>query len=333
MPWDVYLLTEACSTAMIKDEVAKIDKMVKEQKAKGYKPTLPVALDVEEVSCLTNGGGWTQSNIANITAVFVEEIRSLGYYPMIYSGYWEFKDWITQDTLNKCDVWLAEWSRYPDYTKSNLGIWQYSDGATDLVEFHPLIDGFTTPIDKDIAYKDYPTIIKNGGHNGWGKNSDATPSEDNTTPSPTPSKVTVPDVVYKVRTGGTWLPEVKNMEDYAGLKGKAITDVAIKVSKGSIKYRVHVKGGSWLNWITKYDTSDVMGYAGNGKAIDAIQIYYYTPSDVVKSAGYYRAQYRVSPLNQTYYSYQYDTETTGDQDGYAGNYGTTLDELQIALTK
>ena len=71
----------------------------------------------------------------------------------------------------------------------------------------------------------------------------------------------------------------------------------------------------------------------NGKPIDAIQIYYSTPSDIVKSKGDYREQYRVSPVGKTYYSYQYDTETTGDQDGYAGDYGTTIDRLQIALSK
>ena len=33
MPWGVYLLTEACSTAEIKDEVAKIDKLIKKGEA------------------------------------------------------------------------------------------------------------------------------------------------------------------------------------------------------------------------------------------------------------------------------------------------------------
>ena len=62
----------------------------------------------------------------------------------------------------------------------------------------------------------------------------------------TTKKVSYPTVTYKVRTGGKWLPEVKNLEDYAGIKGQAITDIAIKVGKGSVKYRVHIKGGGWL---------------------------------------------------------------------------------------
>jgi hypothetical protein len=136
-------------------------------------------------------------------------------------------------------------------------------------------------------------------------------------------------VTFRVRQGGTW-----QKEGFTGTAGKAITDIAIKVSKGSVKYRVHVKGGSWLPWVTGYNTSDyVNGYAGNGKAIDAVQVYYSTPSDVVNALGYYKAKYLVSPLTKGFYSYQYDTETTNGQDGYAGSYGNTIDRFQILLSK
>ena len=152
------------------------------------------------------------------------------------------------------------------------------------------------------------------------------------TPEPTPTTGT-PDIMYRARVGGKWLPEVKNLDDYAGVTGKPITDVAIRVSKGSVKYRAHVKGGGWLSWITKCDTSDVMGYAGIGSPIDALEVYYYTPSDIVSKSGYLRAKYRVSPVNSGYYDWQYDTEKTNGQDGYAGSFGKTIDRLQITLSK
>ena len=43
----------------------------------------------------------------------------------------------------------------------------------------------------------------------------------------------------------------------------------------TIHYRVHIKGGSWLSYVTGYSTSDSNnGYAGVlGKEIDAIQVY------------------------------------------------------------
>lgn len=108
------------------------------------------------------------------------------------------------------------------------------------------------------------------------------------TPTPMPStNVAKPSVTFRVRQGGTW-----QKEGFTGTAGKAITDIAIKVSKGSVKYRVHVKGGSWLPWVTGYNTSEhCNGYAGNGKAIDAVQVYYSTPADVVNAHGYYKAKY------------------------------------------
>jgi len=143
-------------------------------------------------------------------------------------------------------------------------------------------------------------------------------------------KVTAPTVTFKVRTGGKWLSEKA-----VGKENKAITDIAIKVSKGSVKYRVHVKGGGWLPYVTGYNTKDANnGYAGNGKAIDAIEVIYKTPSDITNSLGYYKAKYRVSPIGSTsYYSYQYDNEKSNKQDGYAGAIGKSIDKFEIVLSK
>lgn len=35
-----------------------------------------------------------------------------------------------------------------------------------------------------------------------------------------------------------------------------MTAVAIKVGKGSIRYRIHTKGKGWYTWVTGYDTND-----------------------------------------------------------------------------
>lgn len=133
------------------------------------------------------------------------------------------------------------------------------------------------------------------------------------------------NVYYQVKTQKHgWLPIVKNNEDYAGWEDSPITDVAIKVDKGSVKYRVHIKGGEWLPYVTGFNTNDITnGYGGNGKVIDAIEVYYYTPSDI---RPYRKAKYKVNN-----YPYQYDNETTNGQDGFGGVFGVPVTKFQIVI--
>ena len=136
------------------------------------------------------------------------------------------------------------------------------------------------------------------------------------------------NVYYRVKTQKHgWLPEVKNLEDYAGWENSPIVGLAVKVDKGSIKYRVHTKGGKWLGWITKYDVKDYnFGYAGNGKSIDAIQVYYYTPDDIAKKSGYKKAKYRVNNL-----PWMYDTESDASGDTFAGIIGVDAVKVEIII--
>ena len=146
-----------------------------------------------------------------------------------------------------------------------------------------------------------------------------------TAPAPAPAPAPTPDVIftYAVRAGGKILPAVTNLNDYAGIIGTPITDIAIKVNKGSLQYRVHVKGGKWLPFVSGYNWKDgANGYAGNGKQIDAVQVILTGVSGKV-------ATYRVSPVKKNYYPWQKNSQTTGGQDGYAGAYGVAIDRLQI----
>ena len=143
-----------------------------------------------------------------------------------------------------------------------------------------------------------------------------------------PEKQAPIDVFYRAKVSGKWLPQVNNLEDYAGIKGKAITDIAVGVLKGSIKYRVHTLKGKWLPYVTRYNINDAInGYAGNGKPIDAIEVIYYPAKNAVGK----KAVYRVSPIKKGYFSWQKNNEKDKTQDGYAGLFGKKIDRFQIEI--
>lgn len=80
----------------------------------------------------------------------------------------------------------------------------------------------------------------------------------------------IDNLTYRVhdKVKDAWLPWVTGRSDYAGNLGNSIDGVQIK----DAEYRVHIKGGNWLPWVKKVD-STYQGYAGiYGKEIDAIQV-------------------------------------------------------------
>ena len=144
------------------------------------------------------------------------------------------------------------------------------------------------------------------------------------------TSTTKPNIWVQVCTAEDgWLPVAKNMNKCSGKDGHAITKIAVKVDKGSVWYQAHVKGGGWLGKVTGWNYKDPKnGYAGNGKPIDAVKIYYETPAGL----RILRAKYKTSPMNTSaFYDWQYDTETTNGQDGYAGNIGVAMDKIYVCL--
>lgn len=85
-------------------------------------------------------------------------------------------------------------------------------------------------------------------------------------------------IEYRVHLlGGKWLPFVKNYEDYAGIRGKAIDAVQMRlvgVDGYEAKYRVSSSASNgWYGWCTGFTDATGDGYAGVfGKPIDCIQV-------------------------------------------------------------
>ncbi len=284
------------------------------------------------------------SYIANVTGVLnkiVKKCEGAGDFPRlgVAAGWGKWYEGNTKPQVG--DIILFTWNgqgRYPNndiYFSDHVGIvYKVDNKYVYTVEGNANGTNDTSTVSKR-TYTLYSGLINGYYRPNWDNAS--TQSVSNVSapvrkPTAT-NKVNKPDVEYRIRAVGKWYPAVKNLEDYAGVPGKPITDVAIKFSKGSGKYRVHVKGIGWLPYVTGYNINDhVNGYAGNGKEIDAVEIYYNTPSDIVNSIGYLKAKYRVSPVNCGYYDFQFDNEKTNGQDGYAGCFGKSIDRLQITLS-
>ena len=171
LPWGVYLYSYATCKSEALSEVQHVKRLLK-----GKKPTMPIALDVEDSAYYTRHGCFNKATITEVVRTFIEGIRKAGYYPMIYTGIYWLGEYIDKSVYMSCDLWIAQWNSTCQYTGDNLGMWQYG-GEVNYLESNS-ISGVGV-IDKDICYRDYPTIIKNGGYNGWAKGSggesDSTP--------------------------------------------------------------------------------------------------------------------------------------------------------------
>ena len=138
-----------------------------------------------------------------------------------------------------------------------------------------------------------------------------------------PKTISIPDVTYQVHlAGGSWLANVKNTSDFAGLENRPIDGIKANLSTGHIRYRAHIIGGSWLPWVT--DRTD---YAGlYGKYIDCIQM-------ELSGADGYTVEYRVSTAKSKSYLPWVRGWNDKTEDGYAGIYGVAVDKLQIRIVK
>lgn len=172
------------------------------------------------------------------------------------------------------------------------------------------------------------------GFSSSGNNVNPTP-----TPTPKPSTPTNKKAVHVTyalhQKGKKWLNPVKDFgsgsNGFAGVPNSVHDMLYIKVSHGSIKYRVHtVEDGCWLPWVKKANKNDtVNGVAGiKGHTIDGVQMYYTTPSGETYQQAYYRSQ---TTQRANYLGTCADNGSVSGYDSWAGMLGEPLDRLQIHI--
>lgn len=308
IPYGVYLYSYALDYYDAASETAHALRLLK-----GRSPELGVWFDMEDADGYKARNGldvYSEGELlSDFCEMFVNAMRVSGYKTGVYANYNYFTNVLDLDRLKsipEMNIWLAHWGI--DSPSLGCTMWQF--GAVEIED---------EEYDGNIYYSDYS--VKNDDNTGETIRTDDSSSNSI-------------NVYYQTKlAAGRWLPVVKNNEDYAGIRGQNITGLAITTDTGYIKYRVHVDSG-WLDFIDSRNTdiNDYYnGYAGNDTPVDAVEIYYYTPDDIIKSSGYHYAFYRVSPVNGNYYSYQKDNNKDNGMDSYAGIWGHFIDRLQIDI--
>lgn len=122
---------------------------------KGYKFELPVYIDVEATRPAEKDG------VTSAVVSICDTLERAGYYVGVYgSDVSTFRDRLNLDKLARFDKWVA---RYPITDSCTVvkscGMRQHSSKGR--------INGIVGDVDLDIAYYDFPTIIKNKHLNGF----------------------------------------------------------------------------------------------------------------------------------------------------------------------
>lgn len=123
---------------------------------KGYNLEYPVALDIEQNTILQ----LSKQLLTDIVIHWCNQIKQAGYYVVIYANLNVLRNHLDWSRINKYDLWLAQYNS----TMSNsfpVSMWQYSE--TGKV---PGVKNGIGNVDLNISYKNYPSIISQGGFNG-----------------------------------------------------------------------------------------------------------------------------------------------------------------------
>ena len=130
----------------------------------------PVYLDYEDPS----QSGTLGSAAAQICYAFLDKVAAKGYLVGLYSMYeWMDLNWVTTSGLrDQYEGWAAHVPNMNINTGITSGIYttlqsQYCTRYGMLQYSHSTYVGSLGPFDADVAYKDYPSIVKKYGFNGY----------------------------------------------------------------------------------------------------------------------------------------------------------------------
>ena len=209
----------------------------------------PVVFDIEDKEQLK----LTNQQRTELCKAFCETIEKAGYYAMIYCNLNWWNNYLNCKELGKYDLWLAHW----DVAKPavSCGIWQKSERG--------IIDGITGNVDLNESFKDYHSIMKQKGLNGFASNSKpSSTASNNTATKPTyinyiiENGDTLSAIAKRYNTTVSKLAEINAIKDVNKIYMGQLLRVPISQINGNTPIFYTVKPGDTLSSIAlKYGTT------------------------------------------------------------------------------
>ena len=223
---------------------------VKEAKAcmeviKGKKFEYPIYFDLEEQSQFAKGRNFCDS----VIKAFCGELEKNGFLSGLYCSTYYLNNYISNSVAGKYALWVAQYNYRCTYTANKYGIWQYSSEGR--------INGISGNVDMDYCYTDYPTIVKNGGYNGYKKTTAekiAATEKKTTSTATTPAKKKTVDELAKEVIAGKWAAEDERKQkltaagyDYSKVQARVNELMAKPTLKSMDEIAKEVIQGKWGN--------------------------------------------------------------------------------------
>ena len=168
IPIGVYFFTEAISEAEAREEARYTMQLVK-----GYKLTLPIFIDSEDVgtSARANHNRIARDKRTAILSAFCDEVQKEGYAAGVYASEYWYKTYLNVNDLNYF-LWVAKYSAIEPSIAWNA--WQYTDrgrvngisGNVDISRYNDTVVKPATPTKSNEEIADEVIAGK------WGNGSD-----------------------------------------------------------------------------------------------------------------------------------------------------------------
>jgi GH25 family lysozyme M1 (1,4-beta-N-acetylmuramidase) len=145
-PFGYYHYSYATTKKLAEDEADFCLSIVDKVSNQGNRPLYPIAYDIEDKKL----DKLTIAQRTDLCIAFCDKIEKAGYYAVIYASRNYFRQKLDLKRLERFDKWVADWTKTTDETLQKsvpCGMRQYTVDRSKN-------------IDKNIAFKDYPTIIK-----------------------------------------------------------------------------------------------------------------------------------------------------------------------------